>query len=68
MVDMISPDDEDLLDEILTVLEFDTEDERNSYIRREKIKKVLQEGEIIPIRPLVSPPSTRSAAKRGKRK
>src|SRR5438445_5662505 len=39
MADMIPPDDEDLLDKMLTVLEFDNEDERNDYIRVKKKEK-----------------------------
>jgi hypothetical protein len=55
MADMIPPDDEDLLDKMLMVLEFDSEDERDQYIRhraREKIKKVLREGKIISSKPI----------------
>ena len=42
MADLIPPDDEDLLDKMLTVWEFDSDAERNNYIshrKREKVKK-----------------------------
>jgi hypothetical protein len=56
MADMTPPEDQDLLDKMLTVLEFDSEDERNDYIRRKKremIKNVLQYGEVTSIKPFV---------------
>jgi hypothetical protein len=59
VADFILPEDEDLLDKMLTVLEFDNEDERNDYIRRQtrgKVKRVLREGKVISIKPLVSHP------------
>jgi hypothetical protein len=52
MADLILPEDEDLLEKMLTVWEFDSEDERNHYLRiqqREKIKKAVVEGEVISI-------------------
>ena len=36
MTDFIPEDDEDLLGKLLTVLEFDSEDESNDYIRHRK--------------------------------
>lgn len=56
MAEMIPPDDEDLLDKMLTVLEFDSEDERNDYIsrkKREKIENLLRYGKVISLKPFV---------------
>ena len=47
-----------MLDKMLTVLEFDSEDERNDYIRvkkKEKIKMALRQGDVISVKPLRTP-------------
>jgi hypothetical protein len=56
MADMVPPDDEDLLDKMLTVLEFDSEDERGDYLRRrkrEKVEKILRHGKVVSAKPFV---------------
>ena len=50
MADMIPPNDEDLLDKMLTVSEFDSEDERGDYLRRrkrEEVEKILRYGKVV---------------------
>ena len=65
MADLIPEDDEDLFDKMVTVLEFDSEDERNGYIlrrEREKTKETLREAQV------VSAKSSAAAGKQSRRK
>ena len=70
MADFIPEGDEDLLDKILTVLEFDSEGELNDYIRsrnKEKIKETHRKGKIVPTNPLVAA-SRKQSRRKGRRK
>jgi hypothetical protein len=70
MADMIPPDDQNLLDKMLTVLEFDSEDERNDYIsrkKRERIENVLRYGKVTSIKPFVPGWPKKESVRRSRR-